>query len=46
MAMAGGACSAYVCQVRDNRLLVEATTTLRSLCADVTEALGQLEQAR
>lgn len=42
MAIAGGATSAYRCQVVDGALEVTSTTILRSECADVETALLRL----
>lgn len=47
MAVSGGACSAYNClwEIDDSgrgRLLTKPTTTQRSLCVDVDEALHRL----
>ncbi len=42
MAIAGGATSAYRCQVVDDILETRGTTTLRSECADVEAALLRL----
>jgi len=38
MAMAGGACSAYKMSLRDGRLSMRPTTTLRSECVESAEA--------
>lgn len=44
MAVAGGACSAYRCWMIGGELYVASTSTLRSLCTPVDEALERLEQ--
>jgi hypothetical protein len=42
MAVAGGVCSAYVCQVYDGQLVTRATSMLRTYCATVDDALLRL----
>ncbi len=42
MAVAGGACSAYRCSVMEDRLYCASTTTLRSLCVGVADAVERL----
>jgi len=42
MAIAGGATTAYRCQVNDGQLTVTQTTMLRSLCASTSAALALL----
>lgn len=43
MAIAGGACSAYQVRVSDRQLqVVRPTTTLRSMCTSVEEAILKL----
>lgn len=42
MAVAGGATTAYACQVIGGELLVYRTTMLRSECATVDEAVAML----
>lgn len=44
MAVAGGATSAYRCSVMDDRLYCSPTTTLRSQCVAVAEAIEQMAQ--
>lgn len=42
MAIAGGACSAYKCQIFDNQLVARPTTALRTNCATPQQALPLL----
>lgn len=42
MAVAGGATTAYACQVVGGELFVHRTTTLRSECAKVDDAMQRL----
>lgn len=42
--MAGGACSAYRCYVMDGALHCQPTTTLRSQCVAVAEAVNILSR--
>ena len=42
MAIAGGACSAYRCQIFDNQMVIRATTALRSECATPQQAIPLL----
>lgn len=43
MAVAGGACSAYQVRVQDRQLqVVRSTTSLRSMCTGVEEAMLRL----
>lgn len=42
MAIAGGATTAYKCQIFDNQLVVRQTTSLRSECASPQQALPLL----
>lgn len=42
MAVAGGATTAYMCRVIGGELLVYRTTTLRSECATVDDAVQRL----
>jgi hypothetical protein len=44
MAIAGGACAAYRVQVRDRQIDVQSTTTLRSMCTAVEEAILRLSR--
>lgn len=44
MAMSGGACSAYKCQVQEYKLIRTPTTALRSECARVDDAWEKLER--
>lgn len=44
MAIAGGACSAYRVNVRDRQIHVQSTTTLRSMCIGVEEAMIKLSR--
>jgi len=44
MAVAGGACSAYRCFVMDGALHCQPTTTLRSQCVAVGEAVDILSR--
>ena len=44
MAVAGGACAAYRVQVRDRQIDVQGTTTLRSMCTAVEEAMLRLSR--
>jgi len=44
MAVAGGACAAYRVQVRDRQIHVQSTTTLRSMCTAVEEAMLRLSR--
>ena len=44
MAVSGGACSAYRCQVQDGQLVATPTTSLRTLCVAPTDALEPLSR--
>lgn len=45
MAIAGGACSAYQVRVQDRQLqVVRSTTSLRSMCTGVEEAMLRLSR--
>lgn len=44
MAVSGGACSAYRCQVQDGQLVATPTTCLRKLCVSPADALTLLGQ--
>jgi hypothetical protein len=44
MAVSGGACSAYRCQVQDGQLVAVPTTCLRKLCVAPKDALTPLGQ--
>lgn len=45
MAIAGGACSAYQVRVRERQLqVVRSTTSLRSMCTGVEEAMIRLSR--
>jgi hypothetical protein len=44
MAIAGGACSAYRCRVIDGELVVMPTTTLRTLCVKLQDAVDALSR--
>lgn len=44
MAVAGGATSAYRCQVQDGELVIVPTTSMRSECASPEEAIPRLGQ--
>lgn len=42
MAVAGGVCSAYRCQVMAGELVTRSTSMLRTYCASVDDALARL----
>lgn len=44
MAIAGGATTAYRCRLEDGALVAVATSTLRSLCVAVDDAVPQLRE--
>lgn len=44
MAVAGGVCSAYRCQVMAGELVTRSTSMLRTYCAAVDDALARLSR--